>query len=327
MTTTYLQYFMKNSSHATECITLPPDHNFHFTDEHFLICSSEMEESLFIFDRRIGKFTVQINSDEDDDLYIKYATLYNELLGALYRYNGRFLLSVWNVENPSRIALLKQFSFDAYCRFYPTAFDVTITIDEQFIVIKGYYEEGKGILPTCYKEEMKKPTVVVAHFISTRTLAVKRSLTVDADMAVYDKGLLFVLISGRVRIYEASSGIFYRDLLLQKKFSNWYGTQFLVSVNSKHVAILFKAYWRWFGWKTKLWVYELEALKNFEAEPKGLLLTTIVNDGPLSMTMDETRIVICTVSRNELDQWAVPLFVFDFSPRQTEQRSKISTSR
>jgi len=331
---TYLYFFMKNSSHVTECITLPPNHDFRYTDENFLICSRR--SNVYIFDRRIDKFTVQIN--EDEGRYIQCATLYNGLLGVLsqQRYNGRFLLSVWNVENPSRIALLKQFSFDVdYCLNW-TAFDVSITIDEQFIVVKGYiYEERegkrpcKGIWPKCRKEPLKKAPVVVAHFISTRTLEVERLLTVDALTAVYDKGLLFVLIHGRVRIYDVSSGTFYRDLLLQKNASNSVcSSQFLVSVNSKYVAILYKAYWRWFGWKTKLWVYELAALKNFDAEPKSLLLTTIENDGPLSMTMDETRIVICTVLYNELDKSVGPLFlfVFDFSPRQTEQCSKIFPS-
>jgi hypothetical protein len=127
--TTYLQYFTTKSPHAIECITLPPDHEFRYTDKSFLICSSG--SNIYIFDRRIGKFTVQIDSDEDDDLYIECATLFNGLLGVLYRYNGRFLLNVWNVENPSRIALLKQFKFDVRYRSSlssPVSFFIFISI-------------------------------------------------------------------------------------------------------------------------------------------------------------------------------------------------------
>jgi len=323
MMTTYLQYFMKNSSHATECITIPPDHDFRCTDESYLICS--LDSKINIFDRRIGKFTVQINSD-DDHLNIECATLYNGLLGILYRYNGRFLLSVWNVENPSRIALLKQFKFDVrYRSSLSSPVPVSIAIDEQFIVVKGYVYVPKGPVKTHQgiwtkrrKEPVEKPPVVVAHFISTRTLEVKRSLTVDAEMAVYDKGLLFVLINERVQIYDVSSGIFYRHLILHKNASDWgFSREFQVSVNSKYVAILYRAKSRRNRWKTMLRVYKLEALKNIDADPNSLLLTPIENDsGPLSMMMDETRIVICSVPCIESNKGAV--FVLDFSPSQTQ---------
>jgi hypothetical protein len=80
-TTSYLHYFRSNLPHATECIALPPNHRFRFTDKSILICSSG--SNIYIFDRRIGKFTVQINSDEDD-LNTVCVTLRNGLLGVLY---------------------------------------------------------------------------------------------------------------------------------------------------------------------------------------------------------------------------------------------------
>ena len=145
---------------------------------------------------------------------------------------------------------------------------------------------------------------------------------------MYDRGLLFVLIHGRVRIYDASSGTFYRDLLLQefsfKSEIKWQGSSvFLVSVNSKYVAILYHSIAKsgQNRWKTMLRVYELEALKNCDAEPKSLLLATIKNDPKddiLSMMMDETRIAICILSWTKSNGRTAFVLVFDFSPRQTE---------
>jgi hypothetical protein len=252
---------------------------------------------------------------------IEYATLYNGLLGVLYRYNGRFLLSVWNVENPSRIALLKKIKFNVrYRSSLSSPAPVSITIDEQFIVVQGYVfvpkRPRKGIKPKHRKEQLNKPPVVVAHFISTRTLEVIRLLTVDAEMAVCHKGLLFILINERVQIYDVSSGIFYRNLILHENSDSVDSLEFQVSVNSKYVAILYSAKSERNRWKTMLRLYEVEALKNVDAEPNNLLLTTIENDGPLSMMMDETRMAICNVLCNESNKGAV--FVLDFSPRQTQ---------
>jgi hypothetical protein len=130
---------------------------------------------------------------------------------------------------------------------------------KQFIVVKGYVNVPvrSGKRP---KEFLFIPKVVVAHFISTKTLVVKRSLTVDADIAIYDKRLLFILIHGRVRIYDVS-GTFYRDLHLQKNASNFVDSLvFLVLVNSRYVAILYRIE-KSYTWKTMFTVYKLEALK------------------------------------------------------------------
>jgi hypothetical protein len=306
--TTYLNFFMKNSSHVTECITLPPKHRFCYIDRSFLICYKYAK--IKIFDRKIGHFTSEINSDDDDDLYIHCGTLCNGLLGVLFKdqINKRYLLRVWSVENPSRIALMKQLPFNLWGSHFP----VSITMDNQFIVVMGYMPEEPIRLPKFNNGPGVMP--LVAHFISTRTLEVKGSLTVDAERAAYDKGLLFVLIHGRVRIYDVSSGTFYRDLHLQKNLHSVDGW-FEVSVNSKYVAILYTDKSGWIKWKTMLKIYELDALKNAEAEPNNLLFTTIEDLGDFSMIMDESRIVICNRTFDETSK-AVAL-VFDFSPPQS----------
>jgi len=253
----------KNSRHVTEWMTVPRC-DLHYTDKNFDICSFQNSGRNFvgIFDRRIDNFTMKINSDDD---IICATTLYNDLLGVVYKNpDNHILLRVWRIEGPSSIALMKQCTYVDYDLYSP----VSITIDSQFIVVKGYvFKEPEG-------------NQLFAHFISTETLVTRKSLTVDAQQAEYDKGLLYVLHSGHVQIYEISSGTFIHDLPLRKKtLKNLHSEWFLVSANSKYVVIYHA---HSLIMKNELnsestLIYDMEALKNPDADPNSLQLTKIEN--------------------------------------------------
>jgi hypothetical protein len=200
---------------------------------------------------------------------------------------------------------MKQCTYVDYDLYSP----VSITIDRQFIVIKSYVSKEP------------EDDQLVAHFISTETLVTRKSLTVDAQLAVYDKGLLYVLHNGHARIYDVSSGTFIRDLPLRsERLKNVDSERFLVSANSKYVAIYYVHRYpirNELSSESMLRIYDLEALKNPDADPNSLLLTKIENqsNGVSKMTMNETRIIFYSKLLEDCD-YKHEVFELDFSPRQ-----------
>jgi F-box-like len=185
------------------------------------------------------------------------------------RENEHFL-SVWKVDNS--LTHLKDVAIGDY--------EGSLQVDEQFIAV----ETGK-------RAWMEK----TYNFISMKTLEVERSVSCRAQYLQYDKGYLFVSkTENLVGILDVASGTFLRDTSIKPSKNN----HMICRVNSNYVVMN--------HFDSKLHVYDLKCLKETDAVPSHLLLTTIdLECSVKEVLMDETRIVC--LSNNKM-------FVVDLKP-------------
>ena len=177
------------------------------------------------------------------------------------------LLSIWRVENSSNLNHMKDVTVDDY--------DGSPQVDEQFIAFKT---AGRQIAGT-----------TTYNFISTKTFLVERSLSFRVNSSSYDKGYLFLQNKKLVRILDVASGTFLRDICVNPS-----GDQLIFRVNSNYVVILSCS-----QFLSKLNVYDLKCLKETDAVPTHLLLTTIDLEclEVKKMLMNDARIV-CLSDKN-----------------------------
>jgi uncharacterized protein with WD repeat len=131
-----------------------------------------------------------------------------------------------------------------------------------------------------------------------RTFQVERSLSCRVKYLKYHGGYLFVLKKqNRVGILDVASGTFLRDIrIVPSKMVGYYSMIF--RVNSNYVVMATH--------DSKLYVYDLKCLKETDAVPSHLLLTTIdLECNVEEMTMSETHIVCLTNNK---------MFVIDLKP-------------
>ena len=116
-----------------------------------------------------------------------------------------------------------------------------------------------------------------------KTFQVERSLSTRAKIFAYDKGCLFFQNKNFVRTLDVSSGTFLHDI----RFEPHQLDSIICSANSNYVVILSYNYYY-----SKLNVYDLKCLKETDAIPSHLLLTSIDLEGKVKkVMMNETRMV------------------------------------
>ena len=171
------------------------------------------------------------------------------------------LLSVWRIENSSNVSHINDVTIEDY--------DGQLKVDEMFIAIN-----------TANDEDAETKTYI---FISMKTFQVERSLSTRAKIFAYDKGCLFFQNKNLVRTLDVSSGTFLHDI----RFEPHQLDSIICSANSNYVVILSYNYYY-----SKLNVYDLKCLKETDAIPSHLLLTSIDLEGKVKkVMMNETRIV------------------------------------
>jgi F-box-like len=182
------------------------------------------------------------------------------------------LLSIWRVDNSANLTHLKDVAIGDY--------EGSLKVDEKFIAVKT----GK-----------RAWTEKTFNFISMKTFQVERSLSSCAKYLQYDGGYLFVSkTENLVGILDVASGTFLRDISIKPSKNN----HMIFRVNSNYVVMN--------NLDSKLHVYDLKCLKETDAVPSHLLLTTIdLECSVKEVLMDETRI-LC-VSNNKM-------FVVDLKP-------------
>ena len=187
----------------------------------------------------------------------------------------KHLLSIWRIENSSNLNHMKDVTVDDY--------HGSPQVDEQFIAFKT---AGRQIAGT-----------TTYNFISTKTFLVERSLSFRVNSSSYDKGYLFLQNKKLVRILDVASGTFLRDICVNPS-----GDQLIFRVNSNYVVILSCS-----QFLSKLNVYDLKCLKETDAVPTHLLLTTIDLEclEVKKMLMNDARIV-CLSDKN--------MYVVDLKP-------------
>jgi hypothetical protein len=136
--------------------------------------------------------------------------------------------------------------------------------------------------------------------ISMKTFQVERSLSFRARHLQYDNGYLFVVKKGNlVGIMNVASGTFLRDIRIKPSVTySVYNVIF--RANSNYVVIATH--------DSKLYVYDFKCLKETDAVPSHLLLTTIDVECKIeAMMMTDTRIVC--ISQD--DSYVVDLLPID----------------
>jgi F-box-like len=173
------------------------------------------------------------------------------------------LLSIWRIEHSSNLTHIKDVAIGGY--------DGLLQVDEQFIAVKTHSEENA---------ETK-----TFNFISMKTFQVERSLSSRAEYFEYDEGLLFLLKDDLFRILDVASGTFLRDIRMEPGQLD----SIFCSANSNYFVTSAIECSRE---RSKLFVYDLKCLKETDAVPSHLLLTTIDLECQVKeMLMNETRIV------------------------------------
>jgi hypothetical protein len=126
-----------------------------------------------------------------------------------------------------------------------------------------------------------------------KTFQVEKSVSSRAKYHQYDNGYLFSLKEDNsVRILDVASGTFLREIRMEPP-----SMPLKISVNSNYVVIACSA---------KLHAYDLNCLKETDAVPSHLLLTTIDLERQVDwMLMNDTR-VVCLIYEN--------LHVIDLKP-------------
>jgi hypothetical protein len=176
------------------------------------------------------------------------------------------LLSVWRIDNSSNVSNINDVAIGDY--------DSLLQVDEMFIALQSCSDENAGT-----------KTYI---FISMKTFQVERSLSFRAKSFSYDKGYLFLQNKNLIRILDVSSGKFLRDIRTRPHQLG----SIICSANSNYVALI-----PCNNYYSKLHVYDLKCLKQTDAVPSHLLLTTIdlkrisIYLKVKKVVMNETRIV------------------------------------
>jgi hypothetical protein len=172
------------------------------------------------------------------------------------------LLSVWRVDNSSYLKHIKEVVVEDY--------DGALQVDEMFMAVKSESKANAG--------------TKTYNFISMNTFQVERSVSSRAKYFEYDKGYLFLQKDDHlVRILDVASGKFLRDIRMEP----FPIPLKICSINSNYVVLLTEN-----EYHSKLYVYDLKCLKETEAVPSHLLLTSIdVECDVRGMVMNEYQIV------------------------------------
>ena len=171
------------------------------------------------------------------------------------------LLSVWRIENSSNLNHIKDVFIEDY--------DGSLQVDDNFIAVETAVQERAG--------------TKIFNFISMKTFQVERSLSYRVQKVAYDNGFLFLQIKKLVRILDVASGTFLRDIPVERRQPD----SVICSANSNYVVVLSCN-----NSCSKLNVYDLKCLKETDAVPSYLLLTSIELPWTvIKVAMNETRIV------------------------------------
>ena len=190
------------------------------------------------------------------------------------------ILSVWKIGIFLNLTHIKDLPIGD-C--HPHVSEKTLQLDENLIAVRSPNEHGE----------------MTFNFISLKSFQVERLLSC-LHHCCYDGGYLFIRKGNKsvVRMLDVVSGTFLRNMSIDLPS---YG--YISRVNSNYVVISSTMSFRP---KSKLYVYDLKCLKETDAVPTHLLLTTIELDGEVvAMRMNETRIV-CLCGKN--------MFVVDLKP-------------
>ena len=221
---------------------------------------SVMGKTIQLIDSSTGKVIKETKLERDAD---EWHFNCNLLVVVCKIAEHEHLLSVWRIENSSNVSHIKDVTIDDY--------DGSVQVDEMFIAIK-----------TASHENVETKTY---NFISMKTFQVERSLSSRANYFEYDKGYLFLLQKDLVRILDVSSGTFLRDIRVESHQLD----SIICCSNSNYVVIVSCS-----QFYSKLNVYDLKCLKETNAVPSHLLLTSIDLGWHTSiekMVMNEHRIV------------------------------------
>ena len=194
-----------------------------------------------------------------------------------------FSLSVWNIQN-SKITCSKRRPFLPFLYPFSEAHPSNIKMDEQFIVI-------------LISDFMVPSSFII---ISVETLEIKGKIRLRNEVHrsfVYEKGLLVFLAkdcfsSFSLRVYDLPSWTFIREIKTTLKPFSSFKLKRYVCFNSQFMIVSGERGNR----KTKLKIYDLEAIKNPESKEESLLIRTLHLKHPLRpMAVDDTQIVYSTV--------------------------------
>jgi hypothetical protein len=187
------------------------------------------------------------------------------------------LLSVWRVENSVNLTHIKDVAIGDYNpnNVGELDFYTPVQVDEHFIAV---HTPIGNVSSTC-------------KVISLKTFEIVRSLSCAVYLDSYYNGgylLLIDCIRNRIRMLDVVSGTFLHDIPLN--YSSYIVTFDCIKVNSAYVVVAVAE--RGYDGHSKLFVYDLECLKQINAVPTHLRLTTIeVKDKVEAMMMNESKIV------------------------------------
>jgi hypothetical protein len=186
---------------------------------------------------------------------------HNLLVFVFKNTNTEHVLSIWRVDNSLNLTRLKDVTIGDY--------DGSLQVDEQVIAVTTGDKTWTAI-----------NTVT---FISMKTFQVERVLSSRAKYLQYDNGYLFVSKKENlVAILDVASGTFLRDIRIP-----YFEVDYIIfRVNSKYITHVIT------NLDSKLYVYDLKCLKETDAAPTHLLLTTIDLECDIgAMVMNETHII------------------------------------
>ena len=192
----------------------------------------------------------------------------------------KHLLSVWRLENSVNLTHIKDVAIEDY--------DGSLQVDDNFIAVETAVRERAG--------------TKTYNFISMKTFQVERSLSSRAKYFAYDKGCLFLRNKNLVRILDVASGTFLRDISVESNKSD----SIICCANSSYVVTLSCNYDH-----SKLNVYDLKCLKETDAVPSHLLLTSLELPWTvIKVAMNETRIVCLSKCGESYED----MYVVDLKP-------------
>jgi hypothetical protein len=215
---------------------------------------SVMDNIIQLFDRQTGEIINEVKLEKD---VLSWKFNCNLLVCVSEIADREHLLSVWRIENSVNLTHIKDLTVDGY--------DGLLQVDEQSIAIKSASR-------LTYK------------FISMKTFQVENSVSSRAKYLDYDKGYLFLLKDDDlVRILDVASGTFLRDIRMEPSPVS----SKICSINSNYVVVLTGK-----RHHSMLYIYDLKCLKETDAEPTHLLLTSMkIKFKVNKMAMNEHKIV------------------------------------
>ena len=182
-------------------------------------------------------------------------------MAVLSRTKRQEKLSLWNVSDPLRVTRLKSQYIDLGIK---SEFDSSIKMDDRFIFISAIRKETTKF-----------------YFFSKKTLELHWKKTVNGCIRkrfVYDKGLLIIYVSkqndkseeyGAIQVNDVKSRSCFREMRITAYgMYGFHRFNHKVGVNSKFMVVARAIQ---YCPPYKLYVYDLEAVKNTKS-PKGELL-------------------------------------------------------